>query len=67
MLLIFNIEDLSIGDSIKVENIENIKPDNLDKLLADLKDRTGLDIQRFEIRRTNFLRDTARIRIYYKD
>ena len=49
------------------EKLENIKPENHDKLLADLKERTGFDIQQFEIRRINFLRDTFRIRIYCKE
>ena len=49
------------------EKLENIKPENHDKLLADLRERTGLDIQQFEIRRINFLRDTFRIRIYCKE
>ena len=60
-------KNLLFRRTVVYEKIENIKPDNHDKCIADLKDRTGLDIQRFEIRRTNFLRDTARIRIYYKD
>ncbi len=53
--------------TIEYEKIENIKPENHDTLLADLKERTGLNIQSFEFRRMNFLRDTARIRIYYKE
>ena len=53
--------------TIEYEKIENIKPENRDTLLADLKERTGLNIQSFEFRRINFLRDTARIRIYYKE
>jgi hypothetical protein len=53
--------------TIEYEKIENIKPENRDALLADLKERTGLNIQSFEFRRMNFLRDTARIRVYYKD
>ena len=53
--------------TIEYEKIENIKPENRDVLLADLKERTGLNIQSFEFRRMNFLRDTARIRIYYKE
>ena len=53
--------------TIEYEKIENIKPENRDTLLADLKERTGLNIQNFEFRRINFLRDTARIRIYYKE
>ena len=53
--------------TIEYEKIENIKPEKRDILLADLKERTGLNIQSFEFRRMNFLRDTARIRIYYKE
>ena len=53
--------------TVEYEKIENIKPKNRDALLADLKERTGLNIQSLEFRRMNFLRDTARIRIYYKE
>ena len=53
--------------TIEYEKIENIKLENRDTLLTDLKERTGLNIQSFEFRRMNFLRDTARIRIYYKE
>ena len=53
--------------TIEYEKIENIKPENHGTLLADLKERTGLNIQSFEFRRMNFLRDTARIMIYYKE
>jgi hypothetical protein len=53
--------------NVEYEIIENIKPENHDKLLADLKERTGLDIQHFEIRRINLLRDTFLIRIYCKE
>ena len=60
-------KNLLLRHSIVYEKIENIKPENHEKLLVDLKERTGLDIIRFEIRRTNFLRDTARIRIFYKE
>ena len=53
--------------TIEYEKIENIKSENHDTLLADLKERTGLNIQSFKFRGMNFLRDTARIMIYYKD
>jgi hypothetical protein len=49
------------------EKIELIKPENYDELLKDLKDRTGLDIHKAEVERIDFLRDTARIIIYYYD
>ncbi len=51
--------------NIVYEKIELIKPGNEAKLLADLKDRTGIDIIRYEVRRIDFLRDVANIRIFY--
>ena len=53
--------------NIDYEKIENVKPENHEALLADLKERTGLNIQDFQFYRMNFLRDTARIKIYYKE
>ena len=52
--------------NIDYEKIENVKPENHEALLTDLKERTGLNIQDFQFYRMNFLRDTARIKIYYK-
>ena len=49
------------------EKIELIKPENHQQLLEDLCNRTGLNIHRFEIGRVDFLRDTARIRIFFFD
>ena len=60
-------KNLLVRITIEYEKIENIKPEKRDTLLADLKERTGLNIQSLEFRRMNFLRDTARIRIYYKE
>jgi len=53
--------------NIDYEKIENVKPQNHEALLADLKERTGLNIQDFQLSRMNFLRDTVRIKIYYKE
>jgi hypothetical protein len=53
--------------NIDYEKIENVKPQNHEVLLADLKERTGLNIQDFQFSRMNFLRDTVRIKIYYKE
>jgi hypothetical protein len=60
-------KNLLLRMNIEYEIIENVKPENREILMADLKERTGLNIQSFEFRRMNFLRDTARIRIYYKE
>jgi len=50
---------------IMYENIELIKLENRDKLIADLKERTGLNIHRVVINEMNFLRDSADINVYY--
>ena len=50
---------------IEYEKIELIKPEREAELMADLKARTGLDITRMEIGKIDFLRDTARIRIFF--
>jgi len=47
------------------ENIELIKPNMRAELIADLEERTGLPIHRVEIERIDYLRDAARIYIYY--
>lgn len=51
--------------TIEYEKIDLIKPENHALLMEDLKERTGLNIHRFEIGRLDFLKDTARIRVYY--
>jgi len=52
--------------TVQYEIIENIKPENHEKLRLDLEDRIGMPIIKFEIHRINFLRDTVRISIYCK-
>lgn len=51
---------------IEYEKIENIKPENHDKMIQDLRQRTGLDIREVEIVQTDFVRDMVRVRIFYK-
>jgi Domain of unknown function (DUF4956) len=50
---------------INYENVELIKPEKRAELIRDLEFRTGLDINRVEIGRIDFLRDSARVIIYY--
>jgi hypothetical protein len=47
------------------EKIDLIKPENRDEMIADLIERTGLPIHRVEIERIDYLRDTARINVFY--
>jgi len=51
--------------NITYERIENIKASNSAELLQDLEARTGMKIKRYEIVEVNFLRDIAKIRIFY--
>ena len=51
--------------TINYEKINLIRPENHALLMKDLEERTGLSIKRLEIGRINFLRDTARIKVYY--
>jgi hypothetical protein len=51
--------------TIIYEKIDLIKLEKREELLKDLKERTGININRVEIGRVDFLRDTARLRIYY--
>jgi hypothetical protein len=50
---------------INYENVELIKPENRQELIADLEERTGLTINRVEIGRIDYLRDSVRVFIYY--
>ena len=50
---------------ILYDRIELITPEKHDELMADLKQRTGLDIKKIEIGHVDFLRDAAFIKIYY--
>lgn len=50
---------------IQYDRIELIKPERHEELLADLKERTGLDITHLEIGSIDFLKDTAILKVYY--
>jgi hypothetical protein len=51
---------------ITYEKIELIKPENYSRLIADLKERTGLNVIRVEIDTINFLNDTAKLKMLYQ-
>ena len=54
-----------VTKEIVYENIENIKPENYELLVEDLKNRTGLDVNKVTVGDINFLRDTAVLTIFY--
>jgi len=70
MGIIYGIEKLWLlrHESSKVvvyEKIDMIKPEKYELLKKDLEERTGLKINRIEIGRIDFLRDTAKLVIHY--
>ena len=50
---------------IQYDRIELIKPECREQLIADLKERTGLDIKNVEVGGIDFLRDMAVIKVFY--
>lgn|SRR5574344_505506 len=50
---------------ILYEKIDLIKPERYDELIADLKQRTGLDILKVQVGSINFLKDTAYLKVTY--
>lgn len=51
--------------TITYERIDLILPEKYEEMKADLQARTGLNINRFDVGKIDFLNDTALIRIYY--
>ncbi len=51
--------------TINYERIDLIVPEKYEAMKADLEKRTGLNINRVEVGKIDFLNDTALIRIYY--
>lgn len=51
--------------TILYENIELIRADRQDELLADIKLRTGFNVHRYSIHKIDFLKDAAQIKIYF--
>ena len=52
--------------TVNYEKIENIKPQNESILIADLEERTGRLIDKVELLEADYLKDSARIRVYFK-
>jgi hypothetical protein len=50
---------------VKYEKIEMVKPDKREELIAELIDRTGLQVHRVVVDQMDYLRDVADITIFY--
>lgn len=52
---------------VKYDNIELIRPEKYDELVADLEQRLGLKVLRVEVGAVDFLKDMTMLRVFYKD
>ena len=53
--------------TIVYEKIDMIKPEKEAELIADLKERTGLEVFKVSVGNIDFLKDVAEVKIYYKE
>lgn len=61
---------LSTNEKMKLivyERIDLIKPQKREELIADLKERTGLDIKRVQVGKIDYLKDIAELKILFVD
>lgn len=70
LLITFGLENLWLlkhetRKIIQYERIDLIKPELYNEMLADVEERTGLKINRIEVGKIDFMRDTAQLRIFY--
>lgn len=70
LLLVYLLEADVFGKKefsrlITYDNISMIKPENQEKLIAELREKTGFNIHKIGIEKINFLSDSAVIKIYY--
>jgi hypothetical protein len=70
MALLFALErewgfHFESSSRITYDKIGLFLPSQRERLLADLRDRTGLPVKRVEIGRLDFVRDSAEIKVYY--
>ncbi len=68
--LVYGLEKLWLlkhesSKQVIYERIDLIQPQKREELIKDLESRTGLKINRVEIGRIDYLRDTAKLIIYY--
>ena len=52
---------------VEYEKIENVHRDRRELLIADLRERTGLDVFRVDVVSVSYLRDTAMLRMHFRE
>lgn len=60
------LRSYGVPQIVYYEKIELIRTDNKAALLADLSERLGVQVRRYIIEEVDFLRDTARLTVYYR-
>jgi hypothetical protein len=53
--------------TIRYENIHNIRPENYHLLVADIKERTGLNVKAIQVNNIDFLSDVANLKVSYSE
>lgn len=51
---------------ILYDRVDNIRPERRAELLEELRERTGLDVEKVEVGAINYLQDTVMLKVYYK-
>ena len=51
---------------VEYDKIENVHRDRRELLIADLRERTGLDVFRVDVVSVSYLRDTAMLRMHFR-
>lgn len=54
-----------LSKEVVYENVDLIRPERRQELIQDLEERTGIKINRVEVGRIDYLRDSVRLMIYY--
>lgn len=60
------LRSYGLSQTIHYEKIDLIRSENRAALLADLSERLGVEATRFVVEEVDFLRDTARLTVYYR-
>ncbi len=70
LIMLFALEKLFLLSHessiiIRYENIDLVREDRKDEIIADLRKRTGLNIHRVEILDLNYIRDSANLKVFF--
>jgi hypothetical protein len=55
-----------LAQEVWYDNVRLVQESSREALIADLKARTGLAVHRVDVRQIDFLRDSARLTVYYR-